>query len=190
MSWRQIPTRLGLLLLVGAVLVACEGAPSQGPPREALVAQVGDGDTLLLSGGQQVRLLGIDAPELEKRGYDRLRYDRYGRLLAYVFLPDGVMVNAELVRRGLARVYLHPPNTRYRKVLVQAQRRALEARRGIWQQALKQDEPYYVANKRSLRFHRPDCPLGRQMAPANRLIFRSLKKAYLEGYSPCRSCKP
>jgi len=45
MSWRQIPTRLGLLLLVGAVLVACGGAPSQGPPREALVAQVGDGDT-------------------------------------------------------------------------------------------------------------------------------------------------
>jgi len=117
--------------------------------------------------------------------YDRLRYDRYGRLLAYVFLPDGVMVNAELVRRGLARVYLHPPNTRYRKVLVQAQRRALEARRGIWQQALKQDEPYYVANKRSLRFHRPDCPLGRQMAPVRG---RSLSRATPSCCSSQRLC--
>ena len=78
-----------------------------------------DGDTAVLEGGAHVRFLGIDAPEMERDGqpaqfmahkskayvagliqgklvrleYDRERYDRYGRLLAYLFLPDGVMVN-------------------------------------------------------------------------------------------------
>lgn len=180
------------------------------------MVQVGDGDTVTLEGGQKVRLLGIDAPELEREGqpadflahkakaelakliqgqrvrleYDQLRYDPYGRLLAYLFMPDGALVNAGLVRRGLARVYIFPPNTRYQDTLLAAQREAIEARRGLWQQALKQDEPYYLGNKSSLRFHRPHCPGGRQIAPANRVRIESLKDAYLRGYSPCRTCKP
>src|SRR2546428_11277174 len=40
-------------------------------------------------------------------------HDRFGRLLAYVFLPDGQMVNEELVQRGWAMVLTIPPNVRY-----------------------------------------------------------------------------
>jgi micrococcal nuclease len=175
-----------------------------------------DGDTLVLAGGMKVRVLGIDAPEMAHNGrpadflahkakavlaeltlnrqvsleYDRLRYDHYGRLLAYLFLPDHTLVNAELVRRGLARVYFIAPNLRHREVLLAAQQEAIAANRGIWPPLLQQDEPYYLGNRRTLRLHRPKCPLAARMAPANRLRFTSLKEAYLEGYSPCRSCKP
>jgi micrococcal nuclease len=94
------------------------------------------------------------------------------------------------VRRGLARVYLITPNWRYQKDWLAAQQEAIGARRGVWQQFLKQDEPFYLGNRRSLRLHRPKCPLAASMAKANRVRFTSLKEAYLQGYSPCRSCKP
>ena len=170
----------------------------------------------MLAGGIRVRVLGIDAPEMERDGrpaeflahrakatlteltlnrkigleYDRLRYDHYGRLLAYLFLPDHTLVNAELVRQGLARVYFIAPNLRYREILLAAQQEAIEAQRGVWRQLLKQDEPYYLGNRKTLRLHRPKCPLAANMSPANRVRFTSLKEAYREGYSPCRSCKP
>jgi micrococcal nuclease len=213
--WRLSISSLILLALFLGLLPTCGAAP-QGPPREAVVSQVIDGDTLVLSGGSRVRLLGIDAPEMEKAGkpadflahkskaalaaltlhqkihleYDRLHYDRYGRLLANLFTPDHTFVNAALVRQGLARVYFHNPNFRYREVLLAAQREALEANRGVWLQLLKQDEAYYLGNKNSLRLHRPGCPLVAKSAPANRVRFTNLKEPYLQGYSPCRSCQP
>jgi len=197
------------------VLPGC-GAESQGPPKSAGVIRVFDGDTLVLENGTRVRLDGIDAPEMEHEGrpaeflahksraaltdltrgqklrleYDVLRYDHYGRLLAYLFLPDGTFINAEMVRLGLAHVYPHQPNLRYHETLLAAQREAMEAQRGVWQKYLVQDEPFYLANKNTLRFHRPECPLAAQIAPANRLRLDSLKEAYLMGFSPCRSCKP
>jgi micrococcal nuclease len=180
------------------------------------VVRVIDGDTLALADGTRVRVLGIDAPELERDGqpadflahkakaaltdltlnrqvsleYDRLRYDHYSRLLAYVFLPGHTMLNTEMVRQGLARVYFIAPNMRYQEVLLAAQQEAIEARLGVWQQLLKQDEPYYLGNKNTLRLHRPKCPLAVKIARDNRVRFTSLKEAYLQGYSPCRSCKP
>jgi micrococcal nuclease len=207
----QIP----LLLLLGCLLWGC-GLERSGPPQEAQVARVIDGDTLILTDGKRVRLLGIDAPELEKEGrpadflahkakaalaqltedqkvrleYDQLRYDHHGRVLAYPFLADGTNVSAEMVRQGLARVYLIPPNLRYQETLIAAQREALEARRGIWLKALHQDEPNYLANRKTFRFHRPDCRLAQQMAKVNRVQIDSLKDAYLQGYSPCRTCRP
>jgi len=217
-SRRLLSLTFALALLASALglLAGCE-TKAPAPPQEALVAQVVDGDSLVLAGSEQrVRLLGIDAPEMGKAGkppefmaheskaflaemtqgkqlrleYDQLRYDHYGRLLAYLFLPPGVMVNAELVRRGLAHVYCIPPNLRYRETLLAAQREALEARRGVWPQKLKQDESYYPANRNSWIFHRPACPLGEKTAPANRVRLTSIKDAYLQGFSPCRSCKP
>jgi micrococcal nuclease len=197
------------------MLGACGGEPS-APPQEALVVRIVDGDTLMLAGGVKVRVLGIDAPEMERDGrpadflahkakatlgeltlnrkigltYDRLRYDHYGRLLAYLWLPDHTLVNAELVRQGLARAYLIAPNLRYQKDLLTAQQEAIQAQRGVWQQLLKQDESNYLGNRHTLRLHRPQCSLAAHMAKANRVRFTSLKEAYLQGYSPCRSCKP
>jgi micrococcal nuclease len=195
-----------------------DAAPGQVPGllQKAVVAHVVDGDTVVLANGQKVRLLGIDAPEMEREGkpadflahkakkflaelvqgkmvrleYDRLRYDRYGRTLAYLFLPDGTNVSREMVLQGLAHVYIVPPNMRFREELLGAQREAINAHRGIWLQALKQDEPHYLGNRRSLLFHRPTCHLGQNTAKANRVEFKSILDAYQQGYSPCRTCKP
>jgi len=203
-------------MLWGALgLTACASKPAH-PPATATVVRVIDGDTLVLAGGAHVRLLGIDAPEMAHNGqpadflaykakaaltelalhhritlqYDLLRYDHYGRLLAYLYLPNHTFINAVLVRRGLARVYTIAPNFGHREELLTAQRQAIEADRGIWKELLKQDEPYYIGNKNTLRLHRPNCPLAARMSPSHRVRFYSLKKAFLEGYSPCRSCKP
>ena len=73
-----------------------------------------------LVGGRPVRL------ELDVRSRDR-----YGRLLAYVWLGD-TMVNAELVRRGYAQVMTVPPNVRYQDLFVKLQREARDAGRGLW----------------------------------------------------------
>jgi len=58
--------------------------------------------------------------------------DRYGRLLAYVWLDDGTLFNVELVRAGWARTLTVPPNVRHVDALVEAQRAARAARRGFW----------------------------------------------------------
>lgn len=213
--WRPLISSLIFLAVCGFWFTACEGKPS-GPPAEALVVRVIDGDTLELAGGARVRLLGIDAPEMERDGqpadflahkakavlteltlnrkialeYDRLRYDHYGRLLAYLSLSDHTLVNAALVWQGLARVYIIAPNLGHREDLLSAQRQAIETKRGIWQKLLQQDELYYLGNQNTLRLHRPKCPLAAKMARANHVRFTSLKEAYLQGYSPCRSCKP
>jgi micrococcal nuclease len=57
--------------------------------------------------------------------------DRYGRLLAYVWVDD-VMINAELVRLGFAQVMTVPPNVRHHALFVRLQRDARAARRGLW----------------------------------------------------------
>jgi micrococcal nuclease len=206
---------LALLVPWGASGAAQVG-PGPAPVQEAVVAQVADGDTVILDTGQKVRLLGIDAPEMEREGlpadflahkakqvlarlargqrvrleYDRLRYDRYGRTLAYLFLPDGTNLCREMVRQGLAHVYTVPPNLRFREELLGDQREAIAARRGIWLEALKQDETFYLGNRRSLLFHRPTCHQGQSTAKGNRVQFKSPTEAYLQGYSPCRTCKP
>jgi micrococcal nuclease len=208
-----------LILVLGLTLSICGNVAQgqvQGLVQEAVVAHVSDGDTVVLANGQKVRLLGIDAPEMEREGkpadflahkskkfltdlvqgkpvrleYDRLRYDRYGRTLAYLFLPDGTNVSREMVLQGLAHVYTVPPNMRFREELLSAQREAINAHRGIWLQALKQDEPYYIGNHRSLLFHRPTRHLGQNTSKKNRVEFKSIIDAYQQGYSPCRTCKP
>ena len=207
---------LTLLILVAGLLWGC--GPPPGPPREARVVRVIAGDSAVLEGGARVRFLGMDAPEMERDGrpaeflahesrdyvtgliqgktvrleYDRERYDRYGRLLAYLYLPNGAMVNLAVVRQGLARVYSHPPNLRHQEELNTAQQEAMAAGRGLWQKPLAQQtqEPYHIGNKNSRCLHRPSCPLVAKIAPANRVRFNFLKEAYSQGYSPCRSCKP
>lgn len=60
------------------------------------------------------------------------RVDKYGRLLAYVYI-DGESVQEKLIEEGLARVgYIYPPNTRHLDAYEEAQERAKEAGIGIW----------------------------------------------------------
>lgn len=116
-----------------------------------------DGDTIDVSGVGRVRLLGIDAPELgagfdtaapfarEARDHlasllvtrwirlqvDVEQRDRYERLLAYVVRDDGLFVNAEMLRAGLARVSARLPLQRLPE-LRRAEAEAQLARRGMW----------------------------------------------------------
>lgn len=58
--------------------------------------------------------------------------DRYGRLLAYVYLPDGQMLNALLVKEGYAQLMSIPPNVRYQDQFLSLQKEARENQRGLW----------------------------------------------------------
>lgn len=70
--------------------------------------------------GQQVRL------ELESPAWDK-----YGRLLAYVWLEDGTMLNRKLLRQGRARVYRYFDFARKEEFL-QLEEEAIHAGCGMW----------------------------------------------------------
>lgn len=108
-----------LVLLAGP-----EAQAEQAPALEARVSKIIDGDTFTLSGeSRRIRVWGLDAPEWDHRGGsaatstlrglisgNRLRcsildMDRYGRLVAQCFLPDGRDIAAEMIRSGAAREY-------------------------------------------------------------------------------------
>lgn len=64
--------------------------------------------------------------------FDVEKKDKYGRLLAYVYLPDGRMLNAEILREGYARVYTFPPNVKHVNMFINLQEEARENGRGFW----------------------------------------------------------
>lgn len=64
--------------------------------------------------------------------FDVQKTDRHGRLLAYVWLKDGRMLNEILVREGYAQVYTIPPNVKYQERFLSAQKYARENRKGLW----------------------------------------------------------
>jgi endonuclease YncB( thermonuclease family) len=179
------------------------------------VIRVDDGDTVQLLDGRRVRYIGIDSPERGEPGKgeflaeEATRFnralvlgrevrleleaeerDRFGRLLAQVYLKDGLWVNQALVREGLAHVLYQAPNVDKFEELLDEQRGAMEKRRGIWIKALQETEAAYPGQRKTRKMHRPDCPLGRKISPANRVLFKTKREAYWLGYSPCRQCKP
>jgi len=68
--------------------------------------------------------------------FDIEKRDRYGRLLAYVWLDDKRMLNEILIREGFAVVYTKPPNVKYIERFRKAQRLAIEERKGLWKEDL------------------------------------------------------
>jgi micrococcal nuclease len=58
--------------------------------------------------------------------------DRYGRLLAYVWLSDGTLFNVLILREGYAQVLTIPPDVKYAEVLLACQGEARERMRGLW----------------------------------------------------------
>ncbi len=116
--------------------------------------RVVDGDTIVLAGGERVRYIGMDTPEVgaspefygpeaseaDRRLVDGKRVrlergvsdrDRYDRLLRYVYV-DGLMVNAELVREGYARAAAYSPDTRYAACFTALEAEAKTEGRGMW----------------------------------------------------------
>jgi len=203
-------TRFFLLIILSTFCLSLTSAAYRS------VRFVYDGDTILLDGGDSVRYIGIDTPEIDHKGgksefmaqaardfniklvkgarvkieYDQERKDRYGRRLAYVFLENGDMVNAILVRKGLANVMLKSPNVKYKALLLDCQREAMKERLGIWSRSPGREEKYYLGNINSYRFHRPDCPFGKNVSKKNVVRFQSRYEAFWAGYSPCERCRP
>jgi micrococcal nuclease len=64
--------------------------------------------------------------------FDVQERDRYGRLLAYVYLEDGTFVNAEILRQGYGVLLTVPPNVKFAEEFLEIQRQAREAGRGLW----------------------------------------------------------
>ncbi len=60
------------------------------------------------------------------------QYDKYDRILAYVYLEEGTFVNAWLVKNGYAMVMTVPPNVKYQELFLKLQREATEAKRRLW----------------------------------------------------------
>jgi micrococcal nuclease len=143
--------------LAAAALIAACGADDapQGGALGGRVVAVSDGDTIRvrLDGGREerVRYIGVDTPEtaecfsarasafnarlvadrevrLERDAEER---DRYGRLLAYVYVGD-TFINAELVRRGYAQPLTVPPNVRHAERFSRLARDARRAGSGLW----------------------------------------------------------
>ena len=205
-----------LFVILAFILLPCS-VFSFSNEKIARVRFVYDGDTILLSTGERVRYIGINAPELDPRGhkyefmaiaarrfntklvkgkrvrleFDQEKRDRYGRLLAYVYImKTGEMVNALLVKNGMAYVLSERPNLRYRKLFLKYQREAMQKKIGLWSRPFKNNEKFYIGNKYSFRFHRPDCPFGKEMNSHNRVIFKNCYEAFWKGYSPCKRCRP
>lgn len=117
-----------------------------------------DGDTIETEAGEKVRYIGVNSPESvdprrsvqcfgqEASAYNRelvegknvrlvkdiSETDKYGRLLRYVYLEDGTFVNLTLVQNGYARASTFPPDVKYSKTFVAAEREAREKMRGLW----------------------------------------------------------
>ncbi len=117
----------------------------------SIITEVVDGDTVVLSSGERMRLIGIDSPESSEAGFGEARAkltslvlnkevrlerdtsdrDRYGRLLRYLWIGD-TFINLEMVRSGWARAYRYPPDTRYADQLSKAEEQARARELGLW----------------------------------------------------------
>jgi micrococcal nuclease len=60
------------------------------------------------------------------------RRDRYGRLLAYVWREDGLLVNLTLLEAGQAQLFTIPPNVRHADRFRACAAAARAARHGLW----------------------------------------------------------
>ncbi len=58
--------------------------------------------------------------------------DRYGRLLRYIYLPDGTLVNEKLIREGYAQEYTYDRPYAFRIQFKQAEKEARQANVGLW----------------------------------------------------------
>lgn len=119
----------------------------------SFVTKVVDGDTLVIAGGQRVRLLSIDTRERGENCYgeakarmeelvllknitlerDKEDKDKYDRLLRYIYTNE-TFVNLQMVREGLAVAYIYEPNVKYREQFVETERAARSEGGCVWTQ--------------------------------------------------------
>ncbi|MEW6027166.1 MAG: thermonuclease family protein [Planctomycetota bacterium] len=140
---------------------------------------------------------------------DKLEYDKYGRLLVYLYrAPDGLFVNLEIVRQGYGHAYTKYP-FRYMELFRAYEKRARENGKGLWASVPEQkqdtatpptqpptvkEEPKGADNdsqeltvyvtRTGAKYHRGDC---RYLAKSK--IPMTLREAKTK-YQPCSVCDP
>lgn len=158
-----------LWLLSTTTALALSGSPAcTSDSAEAVqLERVIDGDTVVLVGGERVRLIGIDTPELGRRGQphefgaiaarDALESllaaageisartgieprDHYDRQLAHLY-ADGRNVQAILLKDGLATPFIVPPNIRHLDCYELATAAARESGHGLWSHPRNRPRP-------------------------------------------------
>ncbi len=153
------------VLCVAVVPVAAAGE-ADPDTRPGVVAEIVDGDTVILDDGREVRLVAIQAPKLPlgrdgfvawpfaeeakdalgelvlgksvRPAFTGRRMDRHGRWLAHLYDEDGVWIQGAMLERGLARIYTFPDNAAPIEEMLALERAARSARRGIW------SHPFYA----------------------------------------------
>ena len=77
---------------------------------------------------------------LVKRGdiitieFDAQERDKYGRLLCYVYLSNGKMLNEEILKSGYAVIMTVPPNVKYKDIFLRAYKQARDRKVGLWEE--------------------------------------------------------
>lgn len=147
---------------VGAIwyLPAQAFCPLPGKPQPVAVRQVVDGDTLRLADGRSVRLIGINTPEIGRKGRTSEPYadaarrrlqalvkasdgrvglvpgieskDKYGRTLAHIYDRNGNNLEAKLLSEGLGYRVAVAPNVRLNGCQQLAEQAARRAGVGLW----------------------------------------------------------
>ncbi len=134
------------------------------------VSKTIDGDSIEIRHGRQtdqVRLFGIDTPEwkqpyskVAKQFTNKTVYaktvtvtekdrDKYGRLVAVITTKDGMCLNEELVRRGLAWVHIYYCKEKMCDTWKMLEQRARNNRWGLWQE--KSPTPPWVWKRKHYR---------------------------------------
>lgn len=142
------------LTLLAILIFICLTSALPAMAVEAEFLTVIDGDSLIVAYGghsHRIRLIGIDCPEKGQEysarakthaltfcynkhlrlEFDKRKKDRYGRELAYVYCGDK-MLNAELIREGLALAIKVKPNTQHYEQFKQLEAAAKEQKKGFW----------------------------------------------------------
>jgi micrococcal nuclease len=115
------------------------------------VRNVISGNTLKLTNGEKVVYIGVhvpdiyDAKERAKRlnkdlaenqdirfEFDEKQRDPNGNLLVYAYTKEGKLINAEIIRQGLAEALVRPPNKLHEQKLLRAEGEARISKKGIW----------------------------------------------------------
>lgn len=124
---------------------------------EATVSRVIDGDTISIESGDDnvtVRFIGVDAPEKDECYYKESstemktmvdgkrvlvvtdptqdKYDMYKRLLAYVYLEDGTLLNQKMIEVGAAKEYTYTHRYQFQNEFRAAERLSAEGNIGLW----------------------------------------------------------
>jgi micrococcal nuclease len=123
--------------------------------------------------------------------FDEAKKDKKDQWVGYVFVHND-MVNRQLVSEGLAFVHLKEGQRHYGKELLEAQKEAMAAKRGIWSDSgiLKNTSTSYIGDRKYASFHLPTCEDVKSIKPENRLVLTTKREAFENGLGPCEHCKP